>query len=107
MATTRFSPGEVIDVRPLGASVRSAATSAIAKTEKLELIRLVVPAGKVIPPHRAPSEITVHCLEGRIAFTALGKKQELSAGQMLYLSAAEEHSLEGIEDASVLVTLLR
>ena len=56
--------------------------------------------------HQVAGEITVQCLEGRIAFTAGGATRELSAGQMLYLAGNEPHSLRGVEDASVLVTIL-
>ncbi len=76
------------------------------KTADLELIRLVLPAGKEIATHKAPGEITVQCLEGRVAFTANGKTQELAAGQLLYLTAGEPHSLKAIDDTSLLVTLL-
>jgi len=48
----------------------------------------------------------VHCLEGRVAFTALGKTQVLEAGKLLDLPAGEPHALKGIEDASLLLTIL-
>ena len=76
------------------------------KTKTLEIIRLVIPAGKDIPEHKAHGEITVQCLEGRVAFTADNTTRELEAGQMLYLANEEPHSLRGIDDASVLVTIL-
>ena len=76
------------------------------KTDRLEVIRLVVSAGKDIPPHQVAGEITVQCLEGRVAFTAGGTTRELAAGQMHYLAGNEPHSLRGIDDASVLVTFL-
>ena len=39
---------------------------ALFKTEELEVIRLVLAAGKSLPPHKVPGEITIQCLEGRI-----------------------------------------
>jgi quercetin dioxygenase-like cupin family protein len=48
----------------------------------------------------------VHCLEGRVAFTAYGKAQTLEAGHLLYLPTGEPHSVKGIENASLLVTVL-
>jgi quercetin dioxygenase-like cupin family protein len=72
----------------------------------LELIRLILPAGKAIPTHKAPGEITVQCLEGHVVFTATGKTQHLSAGELLYLSAEQPHAVEAIEDSSLLVTML-
>ena len=41
-----------------------------------------------------------------MAFTAAGKTQELGPGQLVYLTAEETHALRGIEDASLLVTIL-
>jgi quercetin dioxygenase-like cupin family protein len=63
-------------------------------------------AGKEIAEHKAPGEITVQCLEGKLAFTALGKTQEVMAGQLLYLAAGEPHSVKCIKDASFLLTIL-
>ena len=77
----------------------------LVKTNDLEVIRLAVLAGKEIPTHRAPGEITVQCLEGRVLFTAHGRSQEIDAGQFLYLAAQEPHSLKGIEDSSLLITI--
>jgi len=105
MSIQHAAPGVVIQL-PLGAALRSSKTTTLAKTAKLELIRLVLPAGKEIPSHKAPGEITVQCLEGRVDFTANDQTQELSAGQMLYLRAGEAHAVKGIEDSSLLVTIL-
>ena len=106
MAITHAKPGEVIDVRPLGAALARSQTSTLLKTAHLEVIRLVVPAGKELPPHHVAGEITVQCLEGRVAFTAGDATHELGAGQMLYLDGGERHALRGIDNASVLVTIL-
>jgi quercetin dioxygenase-like cupin family protein len=106
MAVPHAVPGQVIEVRPLGAKLRDAVTTTLVKTAHLEIIRVVLPAGKQIPPHKVGGEITVQCLEGRAAFTALGGTQELDAGQMLFLPGGEEHAVKGVEDASVLITIL-
>lgn len=106
MAIPHAASGEVIDVRPLGEALSKSVTTTIAKTNRLEVIRLVVPAGKEIAPHTVPGEITVQCLEGSVEFTAQGRTQRLEAGQMLFLSGGQEHSLKGLTNASVLVTIL-
>jgi quercetin dioxygenase-like cupin family protein len=98
--------GEVIDLRPLGEALAHAVTNTLVKTDRLEIIRFVVSAGKEWHGHQVIGEITVQCLEGRVAFTAGGTTRELAAGQMLYLAGNEPHSLRGIENASVLVTIL-
>ena len=106
MAISHAQPGEVVDVRPLGSGLATAKTTTLLKSDKVEIIRLVMAAGKVLAEHKARGEITVHCLEGKIAFTALGQTHDLTAGQLLYLPAGEPHSLECLEDASLLLTLL-
>lgn len=106
MAIPHAKSGEVIDIRPLGSALAQTRTTTLVKTKMLEVIRLVIPAGKDIPVHQAHGEITVQCLEGRVTFTAGNTRQELEAGQLLYLSSEVPHALHGIEDASILLTIL-
>jgi len=106
MAVIHAKPNELVDVQPYGAALATAKTTTLFKTDQVELIRLVLAAGKVIPEHEAPGEIIVQCLEGRIEFTSAGKAVELGAGQLLYLDSEEPHAVRCIEDASVLVTIL-
>lgn len=106
MAIPHATSGQTIDIRPLGAKLKEATTTTLIKTDTLEVIRLVLPAGKDIPQHQVSGEITVQCLEGRVNFTVQGQTKVLQTGQLLYLSGAEAHGLKGIEDSSVLVTIL-
>ena len=106
MSIPHANPGEVVDVRPLGAALATTATQTLVKTEATTVVRMVVPAGKEIPTHAAKGELVVQCLEGKIAFTACGRTHDLEAGHLLYLSAGEPHSLRGIEDGSLLLTVV-
>lgn len=106
MAVPHAKAGEIVDVRPLGSALPSAQTTTLVRAERVEVIRLVVPAGKEIPEHRAKGEIVLQCLEGRVAFTTSGRTQTLEAGTLLYLPAGEPHSVSGVEDASLLLTIL-
>jgi quercetin dioxygenase-like cupin family protein len=103
MASDHAKPAEAFSVRPLGPALAGAAKTTLLKTEALQVVRLVLPAGKEIAPHRAAGEITVQCLEGRVAFTAGEAVHDLTAGDLLHLPAGETHALRGIEDASLLV----
>jgi quercetin dioxygenase-like cupin family protein len=107
MAIEHARPGEPVSIRPLGSALAGERTKTLIKTAALEVIRLVIPAGKHIPSHHVPREITVQCLEGKVAFTAGEKTVDLEAGQLLYLQGSEPHALQAIEDASVLVTILK
>lgn len=106
MAISHATPEQIIDVRPLGDKLGQSVTTTLIKTDSLEVIRLVVPAGKEIPQHQVKGEITVQCLEGSVNFSTQSRTQTLQAGQLLYLTGDELHGLKGIEDSSVLVTIL-
>jgi quercetin dioxygenase-like cupin family protein len=82
----------------------SASPSTLVKTDTLEVRRLILPKARAIPTHHAPGEITVHCLTGKIAFTANGATRDVGAGQLIVLAAGEPHSLVGLENSTVLVT---
>ncbi|MFG0262725.1 MAG: cupin domain-containing protein, partial [Novipirellula sp. JB048] len=68
--------------------------------------RLNLPAGKTIPEHKTAREIMVQCIEGRVTFTAMGTANELTAGKMLHLAAAEPHAVHALENSSLLVTIM-
>ena len=106
MAIPHAQSGEVIDVRPLADTLASSKTRTLIKTPHVEVIRIVLPAGKVIADHKAPGEITVQCLEGRMAFKTTGQTKQLQSGDLLYLSAEETHSVEASEDSSFLLTMV-
>ena len=106
MAIPHAQPGEVIDVRPLADILASSKTRTLIKTPHVEVIRIVLPASKVIADHKAPGEIIVQCLEGRMIFKTMGQAIELQAGNLLYLLAEQIHSVEASEDSSFLLTMV-
>ncbi|SFC84812.1 Cupin domain protein [Bosea sp. CRIB-10] len=106
MALQHAKPGEVVDLRPFGTNLKFAKTAAIIKSKHFEAVRLVVLAGTKIPPHKVPGNIMLHCLEGCISLGLRDRPVLLSAGEWVYLAGGEIHSLEGIEDSSLLLTIL-
>lgn len=105
MAQPRIQPGQVASVSPLGAQLANAKTTALFKGQQLEVVRIVLAAGKTLREHSAPGEITVLCIEGRIEFTTPHAVQVMAAGDFLYLPPGEPHALLALEDSSVLVTI--
>jgi quercetin dioxygenase-like cupin family protein len=95
---------EVIDIRSAGAAASGGPSTMLARTATLEVRRLTLSKGREIPTHKATGEITVHCLEGRIAFTSGETTRDVGPGQLILLAAGEPHSLVGLEDSTVLVT---
>ncbi|HET7791814.1 MAG TPA: cupin domain-containing protein [Rhizobacter sp.] len=106
MAIPHATPGQPIDVQPLGPRLQSEKTRALFKSEQLEVMQLVLLAGRSLPPHKVPGEITVQCIEGEIDVTANGQSHVLRAGQMLYLARGVVHGVTALQDASALVTVV-
>jgi len=103
MAIPHAKSGEVIDVRPTG---NDKITTTLLKTDSVEVIRLVLPAGKIIPEHDVAGEITVQCLTGRVLFKSGGESRELTAGHLCFLTGGEPHAVEALEASCLLVTIL-
>jgi len=97
-------PGDIVDVRPLGAALASTTGRKLLASHGIEVARLVLPAGKEVFEYRSKGTLVAHCLEGRVAVTALGKTRNLEAGQLLFLLKEEPHTLKAIEDSSLLLT---
>lgn len=92
-------------MRPLGAALAQSRTTALIKGAQLEVVRIVLPAGKGLREHSAPGEITVQCIEGECEFTIEGAVHLLRAGDWLHLGARAPHALLARSDTSLLVTL--
>lgn len=105
MSISHLKSGDAIQLA-LGTALSGSRTTTLVKTTSLEVIRLVLPAGKVIASHQARGEMTLQCLEGRAEFTAEDRTQELAAGQLLYLAARAPHAVRALEDTSLLLTLI-
>lgn len=105
MAIQHALPGQAVDVKPLGSGLAAAKTTALFKSSDLEVMHLVLTAGKALPPHKVPGEITIQCIEGALDVTAEGGSQVLRSGQLLYLAGGVVHGVTALEDASALVTV--
>ena len=106
MATHHAVPAEVVDLDTWAHDMPYEHSKAIVKTDEMEIARLIIPAGKEIPNHKVTGPIIVHCLTGKIEFTAMGKTQVLMANQLLYLMPDELHLVKAVDDSVVLLTII-
>jgi quercetin dioxygenase-like cupin family protein len=96
-----------VDLQPAEESLSEARTTALVKNNTFEAIRLVLPRGsEVCHDHRVEGAITVQCLQGRAALTVGDATHDLRAGHWLYLLGNDPHTLRGIEDSLVLLTII-
>ncbi|QGZ40670.1 quercetin dioxygenase-like cupin family protein [Pseudoduganella flava] len=106
MALQHASSGQVIALQHAGEDVTQFSSIALAKTDEIELIRLVLPAGKTMPEHWVKGEITLQCLSGEIAVDAHGRTATLHGGEMLYLAGATPHAVRAVADSVALLTIV-
>lgn len=107
MALHHVTSGEPVDIRPLGDRLVDTPSTAVVRTDDFEVMRMVLPAGKSVPQHHVPGELTIQCLEGTVELQAHDKTQPLRAGDLVYLAGNVPHALYALENSSILVTMLR
>lgn len=105
MALPHGKAGEPLDVGPLGDNLREAKSAALFKSKDLEVMRLVLPAGRVVPTHSVPGEVTVQCIEGSMELLLSQGPVPLSAGELLLLAAGQPHGVRAVTACSALVTI--
>jgi quercetin dioxygenase-like cupin family protein len=106
MALPHAESGERIALRRSEDDIASFTSVALAKTEHMELIRLMLPKGKELPEHAVDGEISLVCLEGELAVHAEARTTVLGPGDMLWLKGRVPHAVLANEDAVGLLTIL-
>jgi quercetin dioxygenase-like cupin family protein len=106
MALPHARPLDIIDLDPLPPGPAATVTTSLLKARGLQLMRLVLDAGRTIPEHRVQGPITLQCLQGEAEITTSSRTCRLHAGQLVMLPGGEPHGVHAITDASVLVTIV-
>jgi quercetin dioxygenase-like cupin family protein len=97
---------DVVDIGPLGPALHEAVSTSLIKTERLQLLHMVLPARHDQPQHHVDDECTIHCLEGDVEVVMPGGTRRLGPGQLVVLPAKQRHGLSARTASAVLVTLL-
>lgn len=106
MSLHHAASGEVISVQPYGQKLSEARPHALLKSSQLEVMRLVLPAGRTVPEHWVGGELTFQCIEGKVELQAYGKTIGLGAGEMVHLEGGVHYAVRAVEDASLLMTVV-
>jgi len=64
MAMPHAQPLDVINVQPLGEALIDTFSTSLIKTDRIQLMHLVLPARHDQPEHSVAQECVIHCLEG-------------------------------------------
>jgi quercetin dioxygenase-like cupin family protein len=106
MAVHHAASGEVIDLAPYGETFSDAASTALFKTQELEVIRMVLHAGKEVPEHSVPGEMTLQCLKGKVELRLQDGTRSLQEGQLACLEGNAPYAFYADEDSLLLLTIL-
>lgn len=106
MGIAHAAPGKAATLLLSESELAQAKTTALIKTRHFEAIRLCVHSGQEIPSHKTKGPITVQCLQGNVIFSVGEIANQMTAGDWLYLEGDQIHSLKGIEDSTLLVTII-
>lgn len=106
MALPHAASGELIRLQRNDDDIAHFTSVALAKTEHMELIRLVLPKGRDMPLHSVEGEVTLLCLGGELVCDAHGKSTVLHPGEMVYLLGGVPHAIRATEDSVGLMTML-
>lgn len=106
MALTHARPLDVIDAAPLGSQLPGTASTSLIKTDRIQLLHLVLAAQQVQQQHHVEDECVLHCLEGDVDVVLGDSVRRLLPGQLVVLPPREPHALRARAASAVLVTLL-
>lgn len=106
MALKHAESGEVVNLLATG-ELPGLISQALVSTPQVELMRLVLKAGKDVPPHAVAGPITIYCHQGSIEVQAGDRWQTMADNDLMYLEGSASHALHALTDAVVLVTIFR
>jgi quercetin dioxygenase-like cupin family protein len=106
MALEHASPLQPIRLHSDGTLPPDAVSVSLIKSADLQLLRVVLRAGGVLPAHWVVGECTIQCLSGSTQLLAGEKSIELETGDVVLVPRQQPHELRAPhEDCALLVTI--
>ena len=105
MAIEHTQPGQPVNVSPYADRLSEQSTFAIFKSRDLEVMRLVLAAGRSLPTHKVPGEVTIQCIEGQLEISTPHHTKILDPGHLILLSGGQLHGVMALQASSALVTV--
>jgi quercetin dioxygenase-like cupin family protein len=108
MAIHHAQPGEIFDLAHPQQEVPERQSTALFRTDDIEVIRRVLRAGEKVPEHSVDGDMTLQCLSGAVKVIAHGDAQSLTPGKLMYIASCAPYRLEGDGgEGVVLMTIVR
>ena len=97
---------DIINVAPLGDQLQGTVSTSLIKTDRLQLLHLVLAPHQDQPQHHVDDECTIQCLEGDVEVVTGSGVRRLRPGNVIVLPAKQQHALRARAASAVLLTLL-
>src|SRR5271154_1723580 len=79
--------------------------SSLVKGDGVNVALMMLKKGAKLQQHHTRAPITVQVIEGKINFIASGKTQLATAGMVVALDRAIDHSVEALEESAIVLTV--
>ncbi len=79
--------------------------SSLVKGEGINVALMMLKKGAKVQEHHTRAPITVQVIDGRVNFIVNGKTQAVTAGTIVALDRAIEHSIEAVEESALVLTV--
>lgn len=97
---------DVINVGPMGEDLHGQVSTSLIKTDRIQLLHMVLAPHQDQPQHHVDDECTIHCLEGEVELVMGNGVKKLRPGNVVVLPPKQQHALRARTECAVLVTLL-
>lgn len=106
MALPHANPLDVINISPMGEELTGQVSTSLIKTDRIQLLHLVLAPHQDMPQHHVDDECTIQCLEGEVEIVMGSGVRKLRQGNVIVLPAGQEHGVRARAQSALLVTLL-
>lgn len=97
---------DVINVGPFGEELKGQVNTSLIKTDRIQLLHMVLAPNQDVPQHHVDDECILHCLEGLVEVVTGAGVRQLRAGNLVVLPARERHSVRARDQVSALLVTL-
>jgi quercetin dioxygenase-like cupin family protein len=98
--------GEVVtELHGRSSAGQSRGAVTLVKEGGMSLVLSHLHAGGALQEHAAPGPATVQVLDGRVRVQIADEALEVSSGRLIAFNAGVRHSIEALEDSTLLLTL--
>jgi hypothetical protein len=101
-----MEPRQVATLKSLDELRLGPEVSVLLKSEDIRIFQLIVRAGRDVPIHEAAGALVFQGLDGHVLIRVRNRWHDLHGRQLLFLTINEPFLIHGIEDSSLLLTIV-